>query len=377
MRNFFKIIRIIAALSISGTLFNGCTKDDTETILTASLTSNSIDANVTSQFLKIESNGDWQISVTYVSGEQNWCSSDVTSGNGDRNVILMFSANSSAANRVAEIKISSGQKNVTLTLTQLSPVNGGGGNTGNLKWLEIPSGSVNSNSEVVTHTITLSNKTVRNYSMLFDKQEKIAYWVAYPHHTSYIGSTGRTDNWQRDPKFSASNQANLFSGISGYDRGHQIPSADRTCSYEANSQTFYFTNMTPQQSSLNQYLWAKLEGQVRTWMEGSDTLYVVTGAILKTTGKNETVNYATDASGGKIAVPNYYYKVLLRLKGSKYDAIGFWLEHRSYGNVPASAAETKSIDDIEALTGFDFFSNLSNDVENTIEAEWNPKAWNL
>jgi endonuclease G len=259
----------------------------------------------------------------------------------------------------------------------LSTTNGGGGNTGNLKWLEIPSGGVNSNSEVVTHTITLSNKTVRNYSMLFDKQEKIAYWVAYPHHTSYIGSTGRTDNWQRDPKFSSSNQANLFSGISGYDRGHQIPSADRTCSYEANSQTFYFTNMTPQQSSLNQYLWAKLEGQVRTWMEGSDTLYVVTGAILKTTGKNETVNYATDASGGKIAVPNYYYKVLLRLKGSKYDAIGFWLEHRSYGNVPASAAETKSIDDIEALTGFDFFSNLSNDVENTIEAEWNPKAWNL
>lgn len=377
MRKFFKVIRIIAFLSISGTLFNGCTKDDAETILSASLTSNSIDATVTSQFLKIESNGTWQISVTYVSGEQNWCTSDVTSGSGNRNVILMFSANSSTANRVAEIRVTGGQKIVTLTLTQSPTTNGGGGNTGNIKWLEIPSGGVNSNSEVVTHTIILSNKTVRNYSMLFDKQEKIAYWVAYPHHTSYIGSTGRTDNWQRDPKFSSSNQANLFSGISGYDRGHQIPSADRTCSYEANSQTFYFTNMTPQQSSLNQYLWAKLEGQVRTWMESSDTLYVVTGAILKTTGKNETVNYATDASGGKIAVPNYYYKVLLRLKASKYDAIGFWLEHRSYGNVPASAAETKSIDDIEALTGFDFFSNLTNDVETTIEAEWNPKAWNL
>ncbi|MHC1780105.1 MAG: DNA/RNA non-specific endonuclease [Bacteroidales bacterium] len=377
MRNYLIIIRIITALSISGTLFNGCTKDETETMLTASLTSNSINATVTSQFLKIMSNGDWQISVAYVAGEQNWCSSDVTSGNGDRNVILMLSVNTSAINRVAEIKISSGEKIVTLTLTQLSPVNNGGGNSGNLKWLEIPSGGVNTNSEVVTHTITLSNKTVRNYSMLFDKQEKIAYWVAYPHHNSYIGSTGRTDNWQWDPKFSYSNQANFFSGINGYDRGHQIPSADRTCSFEANSQTFYFTNMTPQQSSLNQFIWAKLEGQVRTWMEGSDTLYVVTGAILKTTGKNETVNYATDATGGKIAVPNYYYKVLLRLKGSKYDAIGFWLEHRSYGNVSASAAETKSIDDIEALTGFDFFSNLANDVENTIEAEWNPKAWNL
>ena len=79
--------------------------------------------------------------------------------------------------------------------------------------------------------------------------------------------------------------------------GHQIPSADRTTSNIANSQTFYFTNMTPQLSVLNGQMWANLEGQVRTWMAASDTLYVVTGAVLKTVNGNEAVNYATDAKG--------------------------------------------------------------------------------
>lgn len=377
MRIFLKTKRVIVVLLLTGTLLLGCKKEDIIVQLSAELTSNSITSDVTSQFLHIESNSDWQISVNYISGDLNWCTTGVTNGKGITNVVLVFSKNVSSTNRTAEIKITSGKNEVLLTLTQLAPTNNNGGGTEPLKWLEIPAGGANSNCNVVVHNISLSGKTVRNYSMLFDKQERIAYWVAYPHHPSYIGNTGRTDNWQADPVISITSQANLFSGISGYDRGHQIPSADRTCSNEANSQTFYFTNMTPQLSGLNQNVWANLEGQVRTWMAGSDTLYVVTGAILKTAGNNETVKYATDGAGGKIAVPNYYYKVLLRLKNSKYDAIGFWFEHRSYGNVPASAADTKSVNDIEALTGFDFFSNLSNDVENTIEAEWNPKAWNL
>jgi endonuclease G len=213
--------------------------------------------------------------------------------------------------------------------------------------------------------------------MMYDKKEKVAYWVAYPHHPSYIGSAGRTDNWQLDPSVSSVIQPNYFATISGYDRGHQIPSADRTVTTEANSQTFYFTNMTPQLGALNQQLWANLEGQVRDWMYQSDTLYVVTGAILKTVGGNETVNYATDSKGMKVAVPNYYYKVLLRLKSGKYDSIGFWVEHRAYGNGQATAAITKSVDQIELLTGFNFFASLPKAVQDDTEATSVPGNWGL
>ena len=243
--------------------------------------------------------------------------------------------------------------------------------------MEIPSGGSTSDCVTFTHDITIGTKTVRSYSMLYDKKEKIAYWVAYPHHPSYLGSQARTDNWQPDPLVAKTTQPDYFSSISGYDRGHQIPSADRTSSNIANSQTFYFTNMTPQMSVLNGQMWANLEGQVRNWMAASDTLYVVTGAILKTVNGNETVNYATDAKGTKVAVPNYYYKVLLRLKTGKYDAIGFWFEHRAYGSGPATAAVTKSVRQIEALTGFNFFASLPNTTQDDAETTCTPGAWGL
>ena len=85
----------------------------------------------------------------------------------------------------------------------------------------------------------LKNIPIRNYSMLYDTDLKMAYWVAYPLCGWYIGSSGRTDAWDYDPKLTESLQPNLFGGISGYDRGHQIPSGDRTCSRTINEQTFY------------------------------------------------------------------------------------------------------------------------------------------
>ncbi|MEI7828833.1 MAG: DNA/RNA non-specific endonuclease, partial [Prolixibacteraceae bacterium] len=172
-------------------------------------------------------------------------------------------------------------------------------------------------------------------------------------------------------------QPNYFSGVTGYDRGHQIPSADRTVSTAANSQTFYFTNMTPQLSVFNGQMWASLEGQVRNWMAASDTLYVVTGAVLKTVNGNETVNYATDSKGTKMAVPNYYYKVLLRLKTGKYDAIGFWFEHKSYGSGQATSSVSKTVRQIEALTGLDFFAILPKATQDNAELTSTPTAWGL
>lgn len=88
---------------------------------------------------------------------------------------------------------------------------------------------------------------------------------------------------------------------------------------------------------------------------------------------------------GNVAIPKYYFKVFLRKKSTGvYDATGFWFENRSYDDTydgtnaqknAALKACIKTVDDIEELTGFDFFYNLSTDIQNRVEAEYNPKAW--
>jgi endonuclease G len=359
-------------------LFVSCSKEaktETPTELIAE-TNASVANTTTNQFLTIKTNGKWSASVNYVTGATGWVSLSSTSGTGNSNLILLFSQNTAPEIRVAEIIVTASEKVVKIPLTQEALVIIGGRAT-NSAWIEIPSGGSNSDCVTFSHEITIGYKTVRNYSMMYDKKEKVAYWVAYPHHPLYIGGTGRTDNWQPDPMVPTASQPNYFSGISGYDRGHQIPSADRTVSNAANSQTFYFTNMTPQLSVLNGQIWASLEGQVRNWMAASDTLYVVTGAVLKTVNGNETVNYATDSKGTKVAVPNYYYKVLLRLKTGKYDAIGFWFEHKSYGSGGATSSVSKSVRQIETLTGLNFFAILPKATQDDAEMTITPAAWGL
>ncbi len=379
MRLFSPFSRQFSALMICSVLFFSCAKEPATTETPSELvaaTNASIPSSETSQFLNIQTSGQWTVSVNYLSGGNGWLNLSATTGTGDANVVLSVGQNLLSENRMAELLVAAANKQQKIALTQQAKVIVGGRATNPL-WIEIPSGGTNADCVTFTHDIAIGTKTVRNYSVLYDQKEKIAYWVAYPHHISYLGSTSRTDDWQLDPMVATTAQPYYFSSISGYDRGHQIPSADRTVTKVANSQTFYFTNMTPQLSTLNGQMWASLESQVRNWMAASDTMYVVTGAILKTVNGSETVKYATDAKGNKVAVPNYYYKVLLRLKTGKYDAIGFWFEHRSYGSGLATAAVTKSVRQIETLTGFNFFANLAKATQDEAEGTNNPAAWGL
>jgi endonuclease G len=378
MKSVYSLTLSFSVVVLFATLMISCYKDTKIEVVTDLIaqTNPSVSTTATSQFLNIQATTPWTISVNYVSVGSGWVSLSAATGTGNANVVLQVAQNTLPDNRVAEIKVTSALKEVKLTLTQQAATVVGGRAT-NPGWTEIPAGGSTSDCVTFTHEIQIGPKTVRNYSMMYDKKEKIAYWVAYPHHPSYLGSQSRTDNWQSDPMLETSYQPYYFSGITGYDRGHQIPSADRTSSFIANSQTFYFSNMTPQLSVLNGAVWANLEMKVRTWMAASDTLYVVTGAALKTVNGNETVNYATDSKGSKVAVPNYYYKVLCRLKTGKYDAIGFWFEHKSYGSVQPTAAMTKSVRQIETLTGLNFFASLPKTTQDDIEVTSTPGAWGL
>ncbi|WP_195661267.1 DNA/RNA non-specific endonuclease [Bacteroides nordii] len=249
-------------------------------------------------------------------------------------------------------------------------------------WAELPAPKENANYQYVTHYGPLSNdKKVRNYSICFDKTKKAALWVAYPIHNAYLtGSGSRTDAWAFDPIIPMAYQANCIdkSYRGSYDRGHQLPSADRLATDELNAQTFYMSNMTPQLNRLNQDMWAKLEARVRG-NKCSDTLYVVTGAIFNS---NATT---FDGAGNVVSLPTNYYKVLLRTKSgstgkaikdcsdSELISIGFWVEQKPYGNIEPPRSICTSVADIEAKTGFTFFPQVSA----TVKQQNNPTQWGI
>ena len=232
------------------------------------------------------------------------------------------------------------------------------------------------NQKVVIHTYSYNGKVVRNYSFLYDKTYKTALWVAYA--TSNSGdfknnSVGRNDAWAYDPAIDQNWQQNLSgayssSGLS-YDRGHQVASNDRQTTTEQNQQTFYYTNMTPQYSSLNQGQWNTLEQKVQgvaTVTSGSDTLYVVTGPLFE-----GTLASATDKSGNECKAPSGYWKCLLKCSfpspGVVSAAVGCaYLFDSNSSNV---APTVTTIDAVESRTGFDFFANVPAVLQNSAERQ--------
>lgn len=245
-------------------------------------------------------------------------------------------------------------------------------NSSSEPWLELPATSEEDEHQFLHHTMFIGSNEVRNYSMYWDRHHLVARWVAYPLYRKAWGYGTRTDKWGLDPLLKSSEQPvlnNTYSSSDGksYDRGHQIPSADRLC-YESNVKTFYWTNMTPQLNALNGQLWADLEQRVRDWSwpknYDTDTLYVVTGCVV-----DDSVTTVKDNEGKSVTVPTHYYKALLRVYQGNYNAIGFWLEHREYTQKKVDQSIAVSIDQLEELTGEDFFHNLPDAVESAVEAK--------
>ncbi len=248
-----------------------------------------------------------------------------------------------------------------------------------MPWAEIPSIDADTRYQYVTHFTELdSGEQLRNYSLCYDTQSFGAVWVAYPYHAVYDGDSGRSSSWRVDPSISDYLQPALTSSYQSslYDRGHQIPSADRQATTTMNQATFYYSNSTPQLARLNQQKWADLEEQVRAQV-CSDTLYVVTGAYYK----NSTQTTA-DAVGNQVALPTAYFKALLRTRSGRsgksiaecdadeLQAIGFWVEHQYYSTLPAPI----SVAEVESLSGLELFPMLPSSVKQSFDIDdWDLK----
>ncbi len=221
------------------------------------------------------------------------------------------------------------------------------------------------NTSWLNHTFTYGDEPIRNYTALYDKENRVPYWVAFPLHPIYMDSGNRTDEWAYDPMIPENVQPNLFSGwkTADLDRGHLMASADRSASYSLNRTTFYFSNITPQNSWFNQNSWNNLEARVRTWSKETvkyDTLYVVTGVVLPKPPKQ--FEYAYDIDGNKSVIPEYFYKALLRKnkQTNEYSSIGFYMEND--GSKDSYTQRTMSVSELEEETGFTFFPNLHSSV---------------
>ncbi len=244
------------------------------------------------------------------------------------------------------------------------------------------------NSITVTHQLEdiswlntdyVAPKSMRNYSIGYNTASLEPYWVAYPMHPVYLGKVEREDKWIYDPLIPHDKQPVLkdaYSDGSTYDKGHMMASDDRSATQVLNATTFYYTNVAPQHRNLNRGRWLHLEKAVRYWCTETayDTLYVVAGNILP---KNASDYYYTeDNNGRKIVIPEYCYKALLRYNKEKkqYESIGFKMRNeivtgKSYRECATTVAE------LEKETGFIFFSNLPDDIEQQVKQQKNLDNW--
>lgn len=190
--------------------------------------------------------------------------------------------------------------------------------------VELPALRNGVNDVFVTHSTTFKGQKVTSFSMEYDKSKKHSRWIAFRFdNQTRLQEATRSDEFIPDPSLDMEYQRTQVDfGKKGYDRGHLCASADRLYQQEANDQTFYYTNMSPQRNNFNTGVWLALEGQVQSWgrsCTASDTLYVVKGGTID---KEEQVKEYIGGDRSK-PVPKYYYMALLFKKGDSFKAIAF------------------------------------------------------
>ena len=369
MTGFIRISKVAAAvMAVCALLASSCDKAESEVSLSVKAQYETVASRADQMFVSIKCSSSW--TATLADGEDgssvDWATLNVTEGEGDRNIILSYGVNTDETDsRKLTITVTSGKKSATATIEQQAAgvrqeEPDDPDTRGNLKattsWMELPALD-DPDLEYYTHSFKMSGNVYRNYSFGWSQDDRIALWVAYPLCKLYTnGNVGRTQAWALDPLLGDDSSAPFGGYCGGYARGHQLPSADRQCCYEANAQTFYGTNMTPQLNAHNEGIWAELESKVRNIANGSDTTYVVTGVIVSRSSKTEEDSY-----GKNVTVPDAYFKALLRYSKSstlgQWNAAAFYLEHRSYSG-GINKSHSMSIDELEELTGIDLFVNL-------------------
>lgn len=340
-------------------------------------------------YLKISTNGVWRIDKPIA---DDWYSLSSAAGKGSQTVTLKVSANHSSE-RVGKFSVFFDTEKEIIEFIQRAfdetvivgepvvkdPINqeehfNPTGEAGRIEVPRLSKDFVQDKAVFVVHYAddNVGNSTL-NYSLEYNYASHHTRWVAFTFYDKTSErNTKRTNAWSTDPYLlEYTDNAYDFRG-SGYDRGHLVASADRLYSIPANEQTFYYSNMSPQIHSFNGGIWASLENKVQAWGALSairDTLYVAKGGTI---APHQVMGTIGD---NNIVVPKYYFMALLAQKGATYKSIAFWFEHKAHPSPYSLQDYAVSVEELEELTGIDFFHNLADDIELTVEKQYNLQDW--
>lgn len=321
--------------------------------------------------------------VNVVLGRQQ----DVLRRYSDQQVDSIVHCNDSLTRLVAELRtMLSGDRNVNRNICKVSGA----------QRLEMP--AFNESLLHALHYVRTETDSVMNLAIEWNPEMRHSTWVAFSwDSTTSLDIVERGKNFKWDTLI-PTDQGRITDAehkSDGYDVGHLCASEDRVWCREANDQTFYYTNTSPQMSSFNQRFWLRMEERAQKWGRSTqtgrfDTVYVAKGGdinhLLKDfTGEkagSDRVIPTTTAEGYTpkgLAVPMYYFMALLAVKDGRYQAIGFYIPHRE--DLPSSPTIEEvqgyamSIDRLEELTGLDFFCNLPDATEEEAESHMMLEAW--
>src|SRR5690554_5417485 len=205
-------------------------------------------------------------------------------------------------------------------------------------------------NQIIEHT---------TYYLSYSEKHEQAEWVAYelkPEHIS--GGKHKRPYFSQDPKVSTESAHWSNYKNSGYTRGHLLPAGDRVFSKEAYDETFYTSNISPQLHEFNTGIWNSLEMRVRNFVRKNGKVYVVTGGVL--TDNLKTIGQE------KVAVPEYFYKILLHYDKEEYKMLAYLIPHQEDKRKSLNSYIVAT-DSIENLTGIDFFSFLEDSIEDELE----------
>ena len=218
--------------------------------------------------------------------------------------------------------------------------------------MEIPVMPEEKQGQIIQHT---------GYTLSYDAKNKTPQWVAWElTNEETRGKEERTNDFQPDPQVIGTQVVTFDYSGSGYDRGHMAPAGDMKWSKQAMQESFYMTNICPQDHNLNTEDWNDLEMKSREWARRYGKVHIVCGPIYKGI-RNEYIGEH------RVKVPDAFFKVILIDDARKSYALGFLFENKA-GERPLKEYLV-SVDEIERITGMDFFSVLPDNLEDRLEAE--------
>ena len=226
--------------------------------------------------------------------------------------------------------------------------------------IEIPTITDERSDRIITH---------KGFTLSYNYDWKIPNWVAYELTDIEVkGEVPRYDKFKPDPMVpqNVSAHTNDYKH-SGYDRGHMAPAADMKWNEQVMRESFYLSNICPQNPNLNGGVWKDLEEQVRELASQKGKIFVICGPIVNDTSKTIGEN--------KVVVPQAFFKVLLQEENNELHTIGFVYENIS-GRKPMSTY-AMTVDEVEEMTNIDFFPSLPNKIEKKVEADVDFSKWTV